>query len=54
MDRSYTFPPEDALAHFGVEQHQGLSERQVQESRKKYGPNGLWSPFLSFSRFIPK
>lgn len=40
MDNSYLFSTEKALQHFKVNEHQGLSEQQVQRALEKYGRNG--------------
>ena len=41
MDSSYLYSTEDTLAHFGVEEQQGLSDQQVQTATEKYGCNAL-------------
>ncbi|KAI5289743.1 Sarcoplasmic/endoplasmic reticulum calcium ATPase 3 [Ascosphaera atra] len=41
MDHPHALPPEKVLAHFNVSQTEGLSKRQVEEARAKYGPNSL-------------
>ena len=40
MDASYLASTEEALQHFQVNEHQGLSEKQVQRALAKYGRNG--------------
>lgn len=40
MERSYLSSAESVLAHFGVTQARGLSSKQVEKSREKYGFNG--------------
>lgn len=41
MDTSYLFSTEKVLEHFTVDEHQGLSEQQVQTALEKYGRNAL-------------
>ena len=31
---------DECVGYFGVDAERGLSQRQVEENRKKYGPNG--------------
>ena len=40
MDAPYLLSPQEALAHFQVNEQQGLSDHQVQISLEKYGRNG--------------
>ena len=40
MDTAYLLSTEKALSHFLVDEQQGLSEHQVQNSLRKYGRNG--------------
>ena len=43
---------DECVGYFGVDAERGLSQRQVEENRKKYGPNGeLLSQYLIFSGF---
>ena len=38
---------DECVGYFGVDAERGLSQRQVEENRKKYGPNGeLLSQYL--------
>ncbi|KAK2748268.1 hypothetical protein FQN57_000926 [Myotisia sp. PD_48] len=41
MDRSFLYPAQEVLAHFAVSEHDGLSEVQVIQLRKKHGSNAL-------------
>ena len=41
MDSSYLYSTEEALARFGVNEQQGLSDREVWMAREKYGRNAL-------------
>ncbi|KAJ5948455.1 Sarcoplasmic/endoplasmic reticulum calcium ATPase 1 [Penicillium verhagenii] len=41
MENSFLFTPADALDHFNVSEHAGLSKDAVLKSRLKYGPNAL-------------
>lgn len=40
MDSSFLLSTEEALGHFKVDEHQGLSSEQVQKATEKYGRNG--------------
>ena len=40
MEASYLSSAEEALSHFRVEEHAGLSDRQVETNRDKFGRNG--------------
>lgn len=40
MEHSYLYSPAEVLDHFDVKESSGLSQHQVSQSRKKYGPNG--------------
>ncbi|GFN10254.1 hypothetical protein AtubIFM55763_009888 [Aspergillus tubingensis] len=41
MEHSYLYSPAEVLDHFDVKESSGLSQQQVSQSRKKYGPNAL-------------
>ncbi|KAE8152112.1 hypothetical protein BDV25DRAFT_151576 [Aspergillus avenaceus] len=41
MEQSYLRSPAEALEHFGVSEHTGLSQDQVSKLRQKHGPNAL-------------
>lgn len=41
MEYAYNFKVEDVLMHFGVNESQGLSSKEVFLARQKYGKNGL-------------
>lgn len=41
MEHSYLYSPAEVLDHFDVKESSGLSQQQVSQSRKKYGPNGM-------------
>ncbi|KAE8376815.1 hypothetical protein BDV26DRAFT_264774 [Aspergillus bertholletiae] len=41
MEHSYFYSPEEALEHFSVSEHSGLSQEQALKSRKQYGANAL-------------
>lgn len=41
MDKSYNKTPQQALDHFNTKIEIGLNDTQVEEQRKKYGPNEL-------------
>ncbi|EEP82998.1 calcium-translocating P-type ATPase, SERCA-type [Uncinocarpus reesii 1704] len=41
MERSFLHSPHDVLAHFQVDEHEGLSSSQVLKSREKHGPNAI-------------
>jgi Ca2+ transporting ATPase len=41
MENAYTKTPAEALRHFQVEEHKGLSAQQVQSAREKHGRNGM-------------
>ncbi len=40
MDSSFLSSTEQALDHFKVDEHQGLSAQQVQKATERYGRNG--------------
>lgn len=40
MENSFLYSPAEVLQHFGIQESSGLSQAQVVEARKKYGPNG--------------
>lgn len=40
MENSFLYSPADALDHFNVSEHKGLSQDAVLKSRQKHGPNG--------------
>jgi len=39
MDTAFTKSTTDVLGHFKVTEHDGLSEKQVDDLRKQHGPN---------------
>ena len=39
---------DECVGYFGVDAERGLSQRQVEENRKKYGPNGELSSHSGF------
>lgn len=41
MENSFLYSPADALDHFDVSEHKGLSHDAVLKSRQKHGPNAL-------------
>jgi Ca2+ transporting ATPase len=41
MENAYTKTPAEALRHFQVDEHKGLSASQVQSAREKHGKNGM-------------
>ncbi|KAI1976982.1 hypothetical protein LOZ53_002033 [Ophidiomyces ophidiicola] len=41
MERSFLRSPPEVLAHFGVDEHEGLSALQVAKLREKYGSNAI-------------
>ena len=45
MEDGFMKTADECVGYFGVDAERGLSQRQVEENRKKYGPNGeLLSP----------
>lgn len=40
MEHSFLYTPAEALGHFNVSEHDGLSQDAVIKSREQYGPNG--------------
>lgn len=40
MEASYHLSAQEALEHFQVDEHKGLSDEQIQRALEKYGPNG--------------
>lgn len=40
MENSFLYSPADALDHFNVSEHKGLSQDAVLKSRQTHGPNG--------------
>jgi Ca2+ transporting ATPase len=45
MENAYNKTPAEALRHFQVDEHKGLSASQVQSAREKHGKNGMWEPW---------
>lgn len=46
MENSFLYSPAEVLKHFGASESSGLSQNQVIEAKKKYGPNGEFLTFL--------
>lgn len=42
MENAYTKTPAEALRHFQVDEHKGLSAEQVKAAREKHGKNGMF------------
>lgn len=42
MENAYTKTPAEALRHFQVDEHKGLSAEQVKSAREKHGKNGMF------------
>lgn len=40
MDRAYAASKEEVLQHFHVDPEKGLSQKQINDARSKYGTNG--------------
>lgn len=40
MENSFLYSSAEALDHFNVSEHKGLSQDAVLKFRQKYGPNG--------------
>lgn len=40
MEDGFMKTSEECIGYFGVDAERGLSARQVEDNRKKYGPNG--------------
>ena len=47
---------DECVGYFGVDAERGLSQRQVEDNRKKYGPNGELKTIqqLNFVCFLPQ
>lgn len=41
METAFARPIATVLSHFGVDEHNGLDDKKVEELRKKYGRNGI-------------
>ena len=40
MEDGFMKTSDECISYFGVDSERGLSGRQVEDNRKKYGPNG--------------
>ena len=40
MEDGFMKTSDECISYFGVDSERGLSGRQVDDNRKKYGPNG--------------
>ena len=40
MEDAFMKSADECVGYFGVDAERGLSQRQVEDNRKKYGPNG--------------
>ena len=40
MEDGFMKTADECVGYFGVDAERGLSQRQVEDNRKKYGPNG--------------
>lgn len=51
MENAFARPVANVLARFGVDEHNGLTDKQVEELRRKHGRNGasllIWSTPLT-------
>jgi len=41
MEDGFQKTSDECISYFGVDAERGLSQRQVEDNRKKYGPNEL-------------
>lgn len=41
MENAFARPIATVLSHFDVDEHNGLSDKKVEELRSKYGRNGM-------------
>lgn len=48
MENAFACPIATVLSHFGVDEQNGLSDKQVEELRNKYGRNGTQTPSMPF------
>lgn len=44
MENAYALPIDKVLASFQVDVHEGLTDEQTNELRKKHGRNGRFNP----------
>ena len=49
MEDAFMKTSGECVGYFGVDAERGLSQRQVEDNRKKYGPNGELEPFSTSS-----
>ena len=58
MEDAFMKTSGECVGYFGVDAERGLSQRQVEDNRKKYGPNGeletLQHQQLNFVYFLPQ
>lgn len=52
MDSSFLSSTEEALEHFEVVEHHGLSAQQVQKATEKYGRNGTVHRYIDSCRGV--
>ena len=47
MEDGFMKTSDECISYFGVDAERGLTSRQVEDNRKKYGPNGEWSNIVN-------